>query len=89
MDLRQIQWHLDFYLQKIEMLLPEDYNLTLVVRHKKSVDADFIMTKDDTEKVINSISRLHNISLRNDKPCDHPGCASHKTHPCEGCGRQW
>jgi len=20
-------------------------------------------------------------------PCSHPGCASHVTHPCEGCGR--
>lgn len=26
------------------------------------------------------------------KPCDHPGCLSHVTHRCEGCGRingQW
>lgn len=22
-------------------------------------------------------------------PCLHPGCMSHVTHPCEGCGRQW
>jgi len=21
--------------------------------------------------------------------CDHPGCMSHTSHPCEGCGRQW
>jgi hypothetical protein len=21
------------------------------------------------------------------EPCDHTGCASHITHPCEGCGR--
>jgi hypothetical protein len=20
-------------------------------------------------------------------PCGHPGCLSHTTHPCEGCGR--
>lgn len=20
-------------------------------------------------------------------PCEHPGCLSHVTHPCEGCGR--
>jgi len=20
-------------------------------------------------------------------PCDHPGCYSHVSHPCEGCGR--
>ena len=23
------------------------------------------------------------------KPCQHPGCQNHVTHPCEGCGRQW
>ena len=22
-------------------------------------------------------------------PCKHPGCKSHVTHPCEGCGRRW
>jgi hypothetical protein len=22
-------------------------------------------------------------------PCTHPGCMSHVSHPCEGCGRQW
>lgn len=21
------------------------------------------------------------------EPCGHPGCASHLSHPCEGCGR--
>jgi hypothetical protein len=21
------------------------------------------------------------------EPCAHPGCLSHVTHPCEGCGR--
>ncbi len=21
------------------------------------------------------------------EPCDHPGCASHLSHPCEDCGR--
>ena len=25
--------------------------------------------------------------LRNGEPCNHPGCASHISHPCEGCGR--
>ncbi len=23
------------------------------------------------------------------KPCSHPGCQHHVTHPCEGCGKQW
>jgi len=22
------------------------------------------------------------------EPCDHPGCHSHRTHPCESCGYQ-
>jgi hypothetical protein len=21
------------------------------------------------------------------EPCPHPGCLSHVTHPCDGCGR--
>lgn len=25
--------------------------------------------------------------LKPGEPCDHPGCLSHITHPCEGCGR--
>lgn len=27
--------------------------------------------------------------IRQGEPCSHPGCMSHKSHPCEGCGRQW
>ena len=26
-------------------------------------------------------------SLKDGEPCDHPGCLSHISHPCEGCGR--
>lgn len=26
-------------------------------------------------------------ALRKGEPCSHPGCLSHTTHPCEGCGR--
>lgn len=25
--------------------------------------------------------------LKDGEPCDHPGCLSHRSHPCEGCGR--
>lgn len=25
--------------------------------------------------------------LKDGEPCGHPGCLSHVTHPCEGCGR--
>lgn len=38
--------------------------------------------------VINSDGSLTvtNI-LRDFEPCAHPGCLSHFSHPCEGCGR--
>jgi hypothetical protein len=26
-------------------------------------------------------------ALKLGEPCGHPGCLSHVTHPCEGCGR--
>lgn len=26
--------------------------------------------------------------LRDGEPCNHAGCANHRTHPCEGCGRR-
>lgn len=27
------------------------------------------------------------MGLRDGEPCNHPGCLSHVSHPCEGCGR--
>lgn len=30
-----------------------------------------------------------NMEIRVGDACEHPGCRSHVTHPCEGCGRQW
>ncbi len=32
-------------------------------------------------------SNLRRKELRDGEACDHPGCLSHVTHPCEGCGR--
>jgi len=26
-------------------------------------------------------------NLSDGDPCNHPGCLSHMSHPCEGCGR--
>lgn len=26
-------------------------------------------------------------ALEPGEPCEHPGCAAHVSHPCEGCGR--
>lgn len=28
-----------------------------------------------------------NVTYKPGEPCPHPGCLSHITHPCEGCGR--
>ena len=28
------------------------------------------------------------MSLKDGEACDHPGCLSHVSHPCEGCGRR-
>jgi hypothetical protein len=30
---------------------------------------------------------LRDKYLEAEEPCGHPGCLSHITHPCEGCGR--
>jgi hypothetical protein len=30
---------------------------------------------------------LRVVKPKDGKPCDHPGCLSHVSHPCEGCGR--
>lgn len=27
------------------------------------------------------------VDLPDGVPCKHPGCLSHVSHPCEGCGR--
>ena len=27
------------------------------------------------------------VTLSSGEPCSHPGCLSHVSHPCEGCGR--
>jgi hypothetical protein len=37
------------------------------------------LTKSDLEQPIEH--------LKDGEPCRHPGCLSHRTHPCEGCGR--
>lgn len=30
---------------------------------------------------------LRDQGLLDGEPCNHPGCLSHVSHPCEGCGR--
>lgn len=32
-----------------------------------------------------NVKQIANLSK--DEPCNHRGCLSHVTHPCEGCGR--
>ena len=33
------------------------------------------------------IGKRKNDNLGTGIPCEHPGCLSHVSHPCEGCGR--
>lgn len=41
--------------------------------------SEITITIDDVE------IPLKKLSFR--EPCSHPGCMSHVSHPCEGCGR--
>lgn len=34
-----------------------------------------------------SYSEAYPQPIRDGEPCNHPGCLSHVSHPCEGCGR--
>ena len=36
---------------------------------------------------INEIDLFGKVAIRDGEPCKHPGCLSHRTHPCEECGR--
>jgi hypothetical protein len=47
------------------------------------------LTKEQFLEQSNIQDRLFSapVSHRPGEPCDHPGCASHLSHPCEGCGR--
>jgi hypothetical protein len=42
------------------------------------------LKSDGTTEVV---SVEHLPAYRDGEPCNHPGCLSHVTHPCEGCGR--
>jgi len=36
---------------------------------------------------ITSVAYYEHEKLPDGVPCDHVGCLSHVSHPCEGCGR--
>jgi hypothetical protein len=38
-------------------------------------------------EILSGDHRAMKEELKNGEPCNHPGCQSHITHPCEGCGR--
>jgi hypothetical protein len=46
---------------------------------------DLGLTDDGIKAVITQMRT--GKDLLPDEPCGHPGCLSHVTHPCEGCGR--
>jgi len=37
--------------------------------------------------MIKTIFDIEHIQLESGQPCHHRGCLSHRTHPCEVCGR--
>lgn len=42
----------------------------------------------EDEKSLNAIPvSKFPIQILDGEPCEHPGCLSHVSHPCEGCGR--
>ncbi|MCA9872181.1 MAG: hypothetical protein KC441_00940 [Anaerolineales bacterium] len=48
------------------------------------------MNKDETFELKAGLPESDQVrpsTLRDGEPCGHPGCASHISHPCEGCGR--
>ena len=46
------------------------------------------MTKPMTPERKQEIKARCEAATKMSDPCKHPGCHSHLTHPCEGCGRQ-
>ena len=45
-------------------------------------------TRGDENRWLELNLKIHGRpTLRDGEPCSHPGCLSHVSHPCEGCGR--
>lgn len=56
--IRDFHERLDGKLQEIEGLLPDDYSLTLIARHKSNRKAHIMLSMDDFETVIGAIGDL-------------------------------
>ena len=52
------------------------------VRAKARLDGD-IVGNDFTVDLLTPVRQAR------PQPCSHPGCSSHVSHPCEGCGYMW
>ena len=44
------------------------------------------MSDDFSPYGLNHVAQARR-KLERGEPCSHPGCLSHVSHPCEGCGR--
>ncbi len=42
---------------------------------------------DKTALLLHKVAALLSNHYKPGEPCPHPGCLSHITHPCKGCGR--
>lgn len=44
--------------------------------------------ENELERLASKYSQVNtNPEYPDGVPCEHPGCFSHRTHPCEKCGR--
>lgn len=69
---------------------PNVYNslVEFVRRSTAPVARDLAEQEQRLQMLVSPVSLAPlDIALPPDKPCAHPGCLSHVTHPCEGCGR--
>lgn len=60
------------------------FYMTELVAPKKTTITGYAVTKCFLEEA----KELSLVTVyKEEEPCSHPGCLSHITHPCEGCGR--
>ncbi len=81
------------YLRETLAMLQESYAKAakpymdrLVALHSRSLP-QMLVTVEQAQALGLLPSYHTRPALRAGEPCDHPGCLSHVSHPCEGCGR--
>lgn len=60
-------------LDAMSKLLPDHYELTLVVRNKHDPDSSFVLSADRMESVIDALNHLHKTGTEKLHPQRRPG----------------